>query len=108
MKHIKLFEQFEEDSWWEEESPFDNIETKLKIIKYKNGFDSYYITESTIPKNGKIKIFNDIGNEYDTDAFDFNPTILEHTFINIFDYMGLEHMVCQYKDLPKEIKDRLI
>ena len=33
MKHIKLFEQFEEDSWWEEESPFDNIEDNSNELK---------------------------------------------------------------------------
>lgn len=36
MKHIKLYEQFEdeEESWWEEESPFDNSELERGDMVY--------------------------------------------------------------------------
>ena len=37
MKHIKLFEQFEdEEDWWEKESPFDEIK-KEKDKKFRIG-----------------------------------------------------------------------
>ena len=109
MKHIKLFEQMdEEESWWDEESEFDNLESKLKIVKYVGSNGDYYITDATIPENGMIKTFNDVYSEYRLDLFDFNPIIKDTTRIFVFDYNGVSNNLFQYKDLPKEIKDRLI
>ena len=101
MKHIKLFEQFEddEDAWWEEESPF---EKKYRIIKHKNS-SGYYIL---IEINGDIiKIYDDQNSYYQLEYFDLFPEYDSNIIINVFENGGFFEY--KYKNLPKEIKDKL-
>ena len=102
MKHIKLFEQFEEDSWWEEESPFDVIKD-LKIIEIGGGY--YYILKRRL--NDNIILFDDDTSIYSPDIFNLNPEVHENSIIRICHPTNTPKQYL-YKDLPKEIKDRLV
>ena len=106
MKHIKLFEQMdEEESWWDEESPFDNIKD-LRIIQFKGG--SYYILKGI--KGDKITLFDENEHyDYWLKDFNMNPKVDDDTTIYIIDALRRNYKFdYQYKNLPKEIKDRLI
>ena len=105
MRWLKLFEQFdEEESWWNEESPFDNVESKLRIIE--NAGDFYLIKERK--KNGNIVLFDDEKYDYQPHIFNLNPVFNEeYDLIGICDVDNTTKRYL-YKDLPKEIKDRIV
>ena len=102
MKHIKLFEQFEEDedAWWEEESQFDRVRD-LTIVK--NGKNFYLAIDSD---SNKISMF-DASIKYNKGAFNFNPRFnyKNDVILILNDNFGLRKYL--YEDLPKEIKDRI-
>ena len=103
MKHIKLFEQFnEEEPWWEEESPFDDFLPKL--IVGKNG-PYFYALEDI--GNGRVRIFDGTETDiYNKNTFDYREKPRDKDDFRIFGNKFKNY--CKYKDLPKEIKDRLI
>ena len=102
MKYLKLFEQFdEEESWWDEESPFDNFKNPMKIVKLGT---SYYIAEIIDGLN--VELYNDDKHIYPKTTFDMNPYYGDKTKIYIFN--KIEGYFIDFKDLPKEIKDRII
>ena len=115
MKHIKLFEQFEEDwnlfgeedEWWEKESPFDK--PKLRIIKF---LGKYYIMEG-ISLEDKIILFNNretgLSSNGDFEYIDFRNFSEDNINILYEDGPGTNRVEnIKIEDLPKEIKNRLI
>ena len=119
MKHLKLFEQFEdeEEPWWDKESEFDKIETKLKIVRSKADSTYFYVIEN--PTSDDIIFFKNRPATRKSSHYDFNFVIKDLHRIYIYDedkefmkYDGSERSMgwtyFYYKDLPKEIKDRLV
>lgn len=113
MKHLKLYENFEEeeDSWWDEESPFDNI--KYLTLCFYMG--SYYLIEEIVDNN--VKLFDNHKKWYNIEMFKIRNIIQDDDNIyisdsnnkyNFFDNSGSNWKKFKYKNLPKEIKDRII
>ena len=99
MKHLKLYEQFdEEEAWWDEESPFDQIKD-LKIVKH--GENDFYLAKMIDGKN--VRLYDDNRYDYKISIFDTHPIYFDDTRITIL----YNHEKSLLKDLPKELKDRI-
>ena len=108
MKHIKLFEQFDEwDPFGEESKPYDG---KLRIFKDIRG--DYYLMEK-FSKNGNVFIYNNCltgWNYYNMTRdckFISLSEISENNSIRIY-YGNFNLNLTKIKDLPQEIKDRIV
>ena len=110
MKHIKLFEQFEdEDFWWEEESPFDNLST-LKVANYLG----VHFLFDRFSDDGRAILFDDYLTGLDKDDIRFIPPekMNPESMIRLYKYgipmIGRRYSEIPFKSIPKEIKDRII
>ena len=114
MKHLKLFEQFEdeEEPWWDEESEFDNLQDKLHILKHKS-FGFFCIGKIFGDKILLLDIVNDVSFFHTTPTdlsvsdFNLNPEFDKEKDI-IYYFKKGSGVQCKYEDLPKEIKNRLV
>ena len=104
MKYIKLFEQFEEDAWWEKESPFDII----KDLELASHSGTIYLVKRISDR--RVKLFDDV-ETYPINIFNFNVKCNDKSIIYICDLNigigGESWKYYKYGDLPKEIKDRI-
>ena len=101
MKHIKLFEQFDD---YELEDIFGK-EPPLKIVSLSS--DDYYIAFN-FDDEGKFSLYNSsTGNRYGATIENWNidPVINDDTVINVF--LNGHWQNWRYENLPQEIKNRL-
>jgi hypothetical protein len=112
MKYIKLFEQFEEESWWDEESPFDNLLPRLRIGRH--GTNYYLLEDVEDPKLREtykcgVRMFDisvENGGGYPTETFTYGDQVKNDTQFRIVEVNKTSYV--RYDMLPKEIKDRII
>ena len=93
MKHIKLFEQFDD---YELEDIFGK-EPELEILKLA---DDYYVGRVDGITVYLYKEFGYVGSS----GFNRNPQINDYTPINVYEGVFKKYA---YKDLPQKIKDKL-
>ena len=99
MKHIKLFEQFDD---YELDDIFGK-DPDLKIV-YMGG--DHYIA-CNFREGGYFSLYDNYGGRYGggDSSWNINPIIKDETRINVYRNGNWKNIF--YKDLPKEIKDRL-
>lgn len=105
MKHIKLFEQMdEEESWWEKESPFDNLGPPLMLARARGSLNFYIVKEID---NNNIRLWD---SDYVHSKISYSLTTRpeENRRILYYEPESTKLTKCLFKDLPKEIKDRLV
>lgn len=106
MKYLKIYEQFdEEDNWWEEKSPFDILESKLKIVKFRNIF----LLVEKIDYDGRITAYNNHKINLKMEECEFFPinNINKNIIVRLYK-KGVIYNEFTLKELPKEILDRII
>jgi hypothetical protein len=117
MRHLKLFEQFEEDEWWDEGSKFDDYRSD-KLMLFGNNDTNTLFVGSIDTDGNKILFFKNLVTE---------PHLLSDRYFRIvpLDNVKKGGIIAAYDKndplgfnggwryyaldtLPKEIKDRLI